>query len=109
MCKHSTSESQQPYPLTLFVRLTLDSTDVNFIASQALARSQQISDQTADDDTVAETDERTDAMAALERQARAPQGFVPASSGPEGGNVPKLDHPVTVNPDAIDVDSIDDI
>ncbi|MCJ1367503.1 pre-mRNA-splicing factor syf1 [Acarospora aff. strigata] len=84
-------------------------TDVNFIASQALARSQQISDQTADDDTVAETDERTDAMAALERQARAPQGFVPASSGPEGGNVPKLDHPVTVNPDAIDVDSIDDI
>jgi pre-mRNA-splicing factor SYF1 len=26
-------------------------------------------------------------MAALERQARAPMGFVAASTGPEGGNV----------------------
>ena len=28
-------------------------------------------------------------MAALERQARAPVGFVAASAGPEGGNRPK--------------------
>lgn len=33
--------------------------------------------------------EKADAMAALERQARAPVGFVAASAGPEGGNRPK--------------------
>lgn len=46
-------------------------------------------------------------MAALERQARAPTGFVAASSGPEGGNrAPSVVQPAA-NPDAIDVD--DDI
>jgi pre-mRNA-splicing factor SYF1 len=30
-------------------------------------------------------------MAALERQARAPVGFVAASAGPEGGNKPTKD------------------
>jgi pre-mRNA-splicing factor SYF1 len=30
-------------------------------------------------------------MAALERQARAPVGFVAASAGPEGGNKPTTD------------------
>lgn len=35
--------------------------------------------------------DKTDAMVALERQARAPVGFVAASNGPEGGNRPKPD------------------
>ena len=59
--------------------------------------------------------EGSDAMAALERQARAPLGFVPASTGPEGGNRPMPGdggHPAqpgdaaaaTANPDAIDLD-----
>lgn len=48
-------------------------------------------------------------MAALERQARAPVGFVAASSGPQGGNRPPAagkEQPVSapVNPDAIDLD-----
>ena len=48
-------------------------------------------------------------MAALERQSRAPQGFVAASSGPEGGNAPqqKVDAPLA-NPDALDVDLDDE-
>lgn len=48
---------------------------------------------------------QVDAMAALERQARAPLGFVPASSGPEGGNI-KPTEPSTqevANPDALDL------
>jgi pre-mRNA-splicing factor SYF1 len=45
-------------------------------------------------------------MAALERQARAPAGFVAASTGPEGA---KSEGPVVeANPDAIDVD-LDDL
>lgn len=48
-------------------------------------------------------------MAALERQARAPQGFVPASTGPEGGKLPQTNTgSVTINPDAIDVDILDE-
>lgn len=48
-------------------------------------------------------------MAALERQARAPMGFVAASTGPEGGNRPppagqQPPPAVPVNPDAIDLD-----
>lgn len=46
-------------------------------------------------------------MAALERQARAPVGFVAASTGPEGGNRPPPpgEQPsAPVNPDAIDLD-----
>ncbi|KAF7720321.1 Pre-mRNA-splicing factor [Penicillium ucsense] len=83
-------------------------TDVNFIASQAIARSQQ---QRAQSDTVAhdeEDSERADAMAALEREARAPVGFVAASTGPEGGNRPpataKKQPAAPANPDAIDLD-----
>jgi len=72
-------------------------TDVNFIASQALARSQQQPDGGLNED-------QADAMAALEREARAPQGFVPASTGPQGGT----EVLVAVNPDAIDVDGMDD-
>jgi len=80
-------------------------TDVNFIASQAIARGQQRAQEDAQGET--EDKERTDAMAALERQARAPMGFVAASTGPEGGNgFPPVNQqtPDTVNPDAINLD-----
>ena len=47
-------------------------------------------------------------MAALEREARAPVGFVAASTGPEGGNRPSpADNgapAAPANPDAIDLD-----
>ena len=47
-------------------------------------------------------------MAALEREARAPVGFVAASSGPEGGNRPppsgEAPPAAPANPDAIDLD-----
>jgi len=76
-------------------------TDVNFIASQAVARGQQngTSEHAADADTNGE-----DAMAALERQARAPAGFVSASTGPLGGNIKPTEPETTANPDAIDLD-----
>ncbi|KAL1976058.1 hypothetical protein VTN31DRAFT_4450 [Thermomyces dupontii] len=89
-------------------------TDVHFIASQAIARSQQ---QRAASEGVAERQdsERADAMAALERQARAPAGFVAASTGPEGGTQTaaqqtkekKAAPPANVNPDAIDLEDED--
>jgi pre-mRNA-splicing factor SYF1 len=68
------------------------STDVNFIASQAIARqqAQEGTNAGADGENGSDIDpEKVDAMAALERQARAPVGFVAASAGPEGGNKPK--------------------
>ena len=42
-------------------------------------------------------------MAALERQARAPAGFVAASTGPQGGNIQPTEK-VAANPDAINLD-----
>ena len=83
-------------------------TDVNFIASQAVARQAAaaasngngaVGGEEMDDDTA-------DAMAQLERQARAPVGFVAASSGPEGGNRKKAEEPhkEVVNQDAVDLD-----
>lgn len=92
------------------------STDVNFIASQALVRSKQIAAAAAanggpsadgEDDT--EQDTGTDAMAALERQARAPVGFVASSTGPQGGNISQQQQPApAANPDAIDIGDDDD-
>ena len=80
-------------------------TDVNFIASQAIARSQQRPGDRDNEDGEGESNEQMDAMAGLERQARAPVGFVAASTGPQGGNIPPLEKPaVTVNPDALDVE-----
>ncbi|PLB42068.1 mRNA splicing protein SYF1 [Aspergillus candidus] len=86
-------------------------TDVNFIASQAIARSQQRTQEggAETEDTEGST-EKADAMAALERQARAPVGFVAASTGPEGGNRPPPagQEPTAApaaNPDAIDLDA----
>ncbi|KIW64461.1 pre-mRNA-splicing factor syf1 [Phialophora macrospora] len=102
-------------------------TDVAFIASQAVARGQAAAATSADSGAHRDGDggsRDTDAMAALERQARAPVGFVAASTGPEGGNRPakmggegdkddqqangKAKAVVSANPDAIDVDIDDD-
>ena len=48
-------------------------------------------------------------MAALERQVQAPQGFVAASTGPEGGSNAAEKEPAPVqNPDALDVDLDED-
>jgi len=48
-------------------------------------------------------------MAALERQARAPVGFVAASSGPEGVTKQAHEQPAApANPDALDVDLDED-
>ncbi|KAL3451933.1 pre-mRNA-splicing factor syf1 [Aspergillus insuetus] len=88
-------------------------TDVNFIASQAIARSQQKASENGTGEPTEQGEEMdtstADAMAALERQARAPIGFVAASSGPEGGNrAPPAEQAsataAPVNPDAIDLD-----
>jgi pre-mRNA-splicing factor SYF1 len=46
-------------------------------------------------------------MVALESQVRAPQGFVPASTGPEGGYTSRENKVIPTNPDAIDVDVMD--
>ncbi|OJI96079.1 hypothetical protein ASPVEDRAFT_77853 [Aspergillus versicolor CBS 583.65] len=89
-------------------------TDVNFIASQAIARGQQKGEGEAEPETGGEEMDATtaDAMAALERQARAPVGFVAASTGPEGGNRPPPANQAPAaaapaNPDAIDLDDED--
>ena len=47
-------------------------------------------------------------MAALERQARAPIGFVAAGTGLAGSTPAATAQPVAANPDAIDVD-VDDL
>jgi len=48
-------------------------------------------------------------MEALEREARAPAGFVAASTGPQAGSVKKVEElPTAVNPDAIDLDAMEE-
>jgi pre-mRNA-splicing factor SYF1 len=98
-------------------------TDVQFIASQAVKRGLATAGVAEADGDDGQGDERDkDAMAALERQARAPVGFVAASTGPEGGNRGAKEaaaaeglangngetKQVAANPDAIDVDIDDD-
>lgn len=88
---------------------TQNSTDVNFIASQAIARSQQPPQGGEEEGEMDGAKEKADVMAALERQARAPMGFVAASTGPEGGNRPppagqEQQQSAPVNPDAINLD-----
>lgn len=78
-------------------------TDVNFIASQALARSLQHPEGQQNAEQNSE-DSQGDAMSSLERQARAPVGFVPASTGPRNGDVVPPTQEVTANPDALEVD-----
>ena len=83
-------------------------TDVNFIASQALARSQRKPEENAELDDGAEISGDADAMTAL-AQARAPVGFVPASSGPQGGNMEQKQQVVSgANPDALEIDLEDE-
>ncbi|KAI9675870.1 MAG: pre-mRNA-splicing factor syf1 [Bathelium mastoideum] len=81
-------------------------TDINYIASEALARSQnQQSNGATGAPEGMEEEASVDAMAALERQARAPKGFVAASSGPQvQGNAPGAEAQQPTNPDAIDID-----
>jgi pre-mRNA-splicing factor SYF1 len=76
-------------------------TDVNFIASQAIARSQAKEAANGEVDS-----EVTDAMEQLERQARAPVGFVASSTGISGTLTQET--VVASNPDAIDIDDMDD-
>ena len=84
-------------------------TDVNFIASQALARSQQRPEDKEYMEGEGASNEQTDAMAALERQARAPVGFVAASTGLQSENGAPPEEPVVAaNPDALNVDLDDD-
>ncbi|OCK80141.1 hypothetical protein K432DRAFT_298263 [Lepidopterella palustris CBS 459.81] len=85
-------------------------TDVNFIASQALARSQQQSESSLPTGDSDDGQDKADAMAALERQARAPMGFVASTEAPKGSSItkPGLQEPVAANPDAIDVDVDED-
>jgi len=94
------------------------STDVHYIASQAIARSQnhqktnnrKAGTQNGDGENhehEKEDSRALDAMAALERQARAPVGFVAASTGPQGGNISKpSEAPAAANPDEIDLDDV---
>jgi len=64
--------------------VVLFNTDVNFIATQALAKSKEVGQNGTTNPEG--TGDRADAMVQLERQARAPTGFVPASTGPVGGD-----------------------
>ncbi|ERT00804.1 pre-mRNA-splicing factor SYF1 [Sporothrix schenckii 1099-18] len=92
-------------------------TDVNFVASQALAKSQQqrqaaavaaANGEHADGGENGDAEgERADAMAALERQARAPVGFVAASDAPIVSAAAAAPQPVA-NPDAINIDMDDE-
>ena len=87
-------------------------TDLNYIASQAVAKGQAAGvNGTAHEAEDEEGDDAAkDAMAALERQARAPVGFVAASTGPVGGDRPERKEVAApaANPDALDVDIDDD-
>ena len=82
--------------------LTTSSTDVSFIASQAIARSQQQQNGYLNDTP---GDRNGDAMDLVERQSETLTGFVAAKGGPEGGNGP-LPNPVPLvaNPDVLEVD-----
>jgi pre-mRNA-splicing factor SYF1 len=74
-------------------------TEVSFIASQALARSQK----TQLDSSVQSVG---DAMMALERQSKAPAGFVAASNNTHAANA--INNARPLNPDAIDIDGLDE-
>lgn len=53
--------------------------------------------------------EKADAMATFERDMQAPEGFVAASAGPEGGSrTGEMGSAPIRNPDALDVDLDDE-
>ena len=82
-----------------------DSTDANFIAAQAVARAAQQDPATANGEALDQ--DKIDAMAQLERQAKAPVGFVPASTGPAVTAPSDAPAVQASNPDEIDVDDDD--
>ncbi|KAK5081799.1 pre-mRNA-splicing factor syf1 [Exophiala xenobiotica] len=92
-------------------------TDVGYIASQAIERAKAAKQANGDGAVNGDEaeEESADAMVEMERQARAPVGFVAASTGPEGGNRAAVADkeaaaaPAAVtNPDALNVDLDDD-
>ncbi|KAF4591501.1 Pre-mRNA-splicing factor SYF1 [Ophiocordyceps camponoti-floridani] len=76
-------------------------TDVNFIASQALARSKQQVGMPTDDSA-------NDRGWHAERQAVAPQGFVVPGGDAGVTDVPRVEDNQAFNPDAIEVDAVAD-
>ncbi|KAF3137674.1 pre-mRNA-splicing factor syf1 [Orbilia oligospora] len=84
-------------------------TDVNFIAAQAVARGKEAKGAGAPlDETDGNANGTKDAMQALDRELRAPMGFVAAKSGGvvggQGAPKPQITLQATANPDAIDID-----
>ncbi|KAF3902995.1 hypothetical protein ABW20_dc0107118 [Dactylellina cionopaga] len=84
-------------------------TDVNFIAAQAVARKEAKSGGAPLDETDGNATNGTrDAMQALDKELRAPMGFVPAKSGGvvggQGAPKDQITLQTTANPDAIDID-----
>ncbi|KAF3938097.1 hypothetical protein ABW19_dt0206701 [Dactylella cylindrospora] len=83
-------------------------TDVNFIAAQAVARGKEAKAGAPLDETDGNAANGTrDAMQALDRELRAPMGFVAAKSGGVVGGQGTKEQAtvqVTANPDAIDID-----
>lgn len=85
----------------------LFNTDVSFVATQAVSRAQG-GMSGGDDD--ADTPEGQDAMARLEAQSRTLSGFVSASTGPQGGNIPREEQQqqagqdLAADPNEIDLD-----
>ncbi|KAK0745124.1 Pre-mRNA-splicing factor SYF1 [Apiosordaria backusii] len=81
-------------------------TDMNFIASQALARAQAAKNGVSGGEEGGEVDQEVvDAMEQLERQARAPAGFVASSEGLKGSVTAKAVE--VANPDAIELDDME--
>ncbi|PHH49548.1 Pre-mRNA-splicing factor syf1 [Ceratocystis fimbriata CBS 114723] len=72
-------------------------TDVNFIATQALARVQGAS-------AGGDGQSSPDAMALLDRQSKAPVGFVSAGTSFRSGPPEEAAAPQAANPDLIDID-----
>ncbi|KAK6533339.1 pre-mRNA-splicing factor syf1 [Orbilia ellipsospora] len=87
-------------------------TDVNFIAAQAVARGKEAKAGAPLDETDGNAANGTrDAMQALDRELRAPMGFVAAKSGGvvggQGAPKEQATLQVAANPDAIDIDMDD--
>lgn len=83
-------------------------TDVNFIASQALARAQQARNGGTGSGGEEADQEVADAMEQLERQARAPAGFVVSSEPGLKGSIAATKAVEVANPDAIELDDMDE-
>lgn len=81
-------------------------TDYGYIVSHATTKNGSAR---VNGDSQEESDQTQDAMAGLERQARAPAGFVPSSTGPQGSDIPQRSQqkvpPVSsAKPDEVELD-----